>query len=101
MTFANPLPWWAVIAVMTAAGGVAWLAYRRTRLNVWSRATLSTLRFITLMLLVVLLMRPIARRSPDAAADAVVPILVDTSRSMSIEDADGARRIDQARQVVT
>jgi uncharacterized membrane protein len=101
MTFANPLPWWAVIAMTVAAGGVAWLAYRRTPLNGRVRATLSTLRFMTLMLLVVLLMRPVAPRSPDAAADAVVPILVDTSRSMSIEDADGARRIDRAREALT
>jgi hypothetical protein len=32
--------------------------------------------------------------------DAVVPVLVDASRSMSLEDTDGARRIDRARDMV-
>ncbi len=32
--------------------------------------------------------------------DAIVPVLVDASRSMSLEDADGARRIDRARDMV-
>jgi uncharacterized membrane protein len=61
---------------------------------------LSALRFITLLALVLLLMRPVASSGPDDAADAVVPILVDTSRSMGIEDADGARRIDRARELL-
>ena len=45
------------------------------------------------------LLRPVARGPRRRRArDAVVRILVDTSRSMSIEDADGgARRIDRAR----
>ena len=45
-------------------------------------------------------MRPV-RTTDEGARDAVVPILVDGSRSMSIEDADGRKRIDRARDLVT
>jgi uncharacterized membrane protein len=62
--------------------------------------SLAAVRFVTLVLLLLLLMRPVARSARDLS-DAVVPILVDTSRSMSIEDADGARRIDRAREALT
>jgi uncharacterized membrane protein len=49
---------------------------------------------------VILLMRPVARSNQDDPTSAVVPILVDVSRSMAIEDADGLRRIDRARQLL-
>ncbi len=101
MTFANPMPWWAVLGLLAAAGGVAWMAYRQAPVAAGRRALLSTVRFFTLLLLIVLLMRPVAFAGPDGPADAVVPILVDTSRSMSIPDADGERRIDRARRAVT
>ncbi len=59
------------------------------------------LRFVTLVALVVLLMRPVAHSEADAARDAVVPILVDTSRSMGLQDAGGRTRIDRVRDLVT
>ena len=65
------------------------------------RWALVALRFVTLLALVVFLMRPVVRGTDTDARDVVVPILVDTSRSMSIEDAPGgARRIDRARQIL-
>ncbi len=100
MGFANPLPWWALVAVVMAAALLSWLGYRTARVSVRRRAVLATFRFLTLLLLVVLLMRPVARRSDGGASGAVVPILVDVSRSMSIEDAGGMRRIDRAREIV-
>ena len=100
MTFANPLPWWALLPVVAAAGAIAWLAYSRSPLPQGRRIALSALRLLTLLLLVILLMRPVAGGSRSDPADAVVPILVDTSRSMGIEDADGRRRIDRAREIV-
>src|SRR5688572_24862852 len=45
-------------------------------------------------------MRPVARGVDAGPRDAVVPILVDASRSMSIQDADGRRRIERGRAVV-
>lgn len=101
MTFANPLPWWAFTLVVALAALVAWQSYRHFAVAPLRRRLLSILRFTTLMLLVVFLMRPVARSADETARDAVVPILVDTSRSMSIDDADGQRRIDRARDVVS
>lgn len=101
MTFANPLPWWALALAIAVAAVVAWQAYRGFAGDPRRRATLTVLRFVTLLLLLVVLMRPVATRSEDGPRDAIVPILVDTSRSMGIEDAgDGARRIDRARDLI-
>ena len=100
MAFANPLPWWLIAALVVAAAALAWLAYRRFAASFRRRGALSALRFVTLLFLLLLLMRPVARTSAGDTRDAVVPILVDTSRSMSIEDADGRRRIDRARDIV-
>lgn len=100
MTFANPLPLWALAAVVGAAVFVAWLAYRHVPIVAPRRRVLSALRCATLLWLVICLMRPTVRDTRAAARDAVVPILVDSSRSMGLADADGARRIDRARALV-
>ena len=100
MSFANPLPWWALVLVTAAAAALSWHAYRRFADWPARRHVLSALRFVTLMAIVVVLMRPVARLSGADARDTVIPILVDTSRSMAIEDAGGERRIDRARQFV-
>ena len=101
MAFAHPLPWWALLGVAAAATVLAYIAYRNAPASVLRRLVLGTLRLLTLLLLVVLLMRPVARGSDADGNNALVPILVDTSRSMSIEDAGGARRIDRARTLLT
>ena len=101
MTFANPLPWWAFIGVVACAAALAWYAYSSAPITSPRRAVLSGLRFAALFLLIVLLMRPVARQDPADPVDAVVPILIDTSRSMGIEDSNGARRIDRAHELVT
>lgn len=102
MTFGHPLPPWAVVAVLAAAILVAWLAYRRVELAAPRRAVLSALRLATLLWLVFCLMRPLLPATAATAIDAIVPILVDTSRSMGLADADadGARRIDRAREIL-
>ena len=92
MTFAHPLPWWALGLVVACAASVAWAAYRRFEVARARRAGLIALRFATLLLLVLFLLQPVARRTDEDARDAVVPILVDQSRSMGIQDADGGRR---------
>lgn len=101
MTFANPLPWWAVVLVVALAAFVAWQSYRRFAVDPRRRTLLSALRFVTLVLLLLFLMRPVSSSIDDSARDAVVAVLVDTSRSMSIDDADGQRRIDRARDLLT
>jgi uncharacterized membrane protein len=87
------------MAVVAGAGAVAWLAYARWTLRPPRRAVLVALRFITLVALVLFLMRPVAHTTVDSR-ETIVPILVDTSRSMGIEDV-GERRIDRARAIVT
>lgn len=101
MAFANPLSVWVFVLVAAAALAVAWLAYRNTPVTGQRKATLVALRFVTLLAIVVFLMRPVVRSVDADAQNAVVPILVDTSRSMRIQDADAQRRIDRARAVVS
>jgi len=101
VTFAHPLPWWILATILTAAAGVAWHGYRRVDLTPARRAALTALRFATLLTLVLFLMRPVAQTTEQEARHAFVPILVDTSRSMSIDDADGERRIDNAKRLLT
>lgn len=99
MTFASPLPWWALTLAVAAAGAVAWHAYRGFDAHPGRRIALSGLRLLTLLLLIVFLMRPVATNPESGGPDGVVPILVDTSRSMSIQDA-GGRRLDAARRLI-
>ena len=101
MTFATPLPWWILVLVVCAAGATGWLAYRHLAAPARRKNTLIGIRVLSLLLLVLFLMRPIATTDDRAARDAIVPILVDTSRSMSIQDAAGVRRIDRARAIVS
>jgi uncharacterized membrane protein len=94
VTFANPLPWWGLVLVAGAAAGVAWLAYSRRAITPLRKYTLAGLRFITLLVLVLFLMRPVARSTDADARDAIVPVLVDISRSMGIEDVPQAAAAD-------
>lgn len=100
MTFSNPLPWWGLVLVSIGAALVAWLTYRRAAGGRLTRGLLMALRCTTLLLLVVFLMRPV-RVLEDGVKDAVVPILVDVSRSMGIPDAGGAARIARAREILS
>jgi uncharacterized membrane protein len=112
VTFANPLPWWVLVLVTAAAAVVAAFAYRQFAGAARQRAVLTGIRFITLLLLLLFLMRPVMRAPNHQARDAIVPILVDVSRSMGIQDAgksggtahasggDAVRRIDRARTLV-
>jgi uncharacterized membrane protein len=101
VTFANPLPWWALGVLAAGAASLAWLAYRRVSGSPWRRGALMALRFTTFAVLVILLMRPVSRVDLDNTSDIAVPILVDASRSMGIQDAGGQRRIDRARDLIT
>ncbi|CAN5885188.1 Ig-like domain-containing protein [soil metagenome] len=100
VTFAHPLPGWVLALIVAAAAVLAWHTYRR--LSAWPRrrAVLTILRFVTLLGLVLVVMRPVSHYRAVDARDVIVPILVDSSRSMAIEDVDGMRRIERARQYV-
>ena len=97
------LPWWGYVLAFAAAIVLAWLAYTRAavRLTPGTRARLITLRALTLLLLIAILLRPVVTVPPAAANNSVLPVLVDVSRSMRLADAeDGAARLDRAKAIV-
>ncbi|MQA30106.1 MAG: hypothetical protein GEU82_09745 [Luteitalea sp.] len=98
MYFASPLPLWLVAVVAVGLGSLAFLSYRRplAPLGVAERGTLMALRVLTLAIVVFFLCRPIVLLPPASVGDAIVPVLVDVSRSMRVPDADGEARIDRA-----
>jgi hypothetical protein len=102
MHFAYPLPWWLAIVLAAGITAVVIAEYRRplSPLTALQRATLVALRVITLALLLLFLFRPIVMLPPSGNTDAVVPILVDTSRSMRLADADGQTRLVRASTLV-
>jgi uncharacterized membrane protein len=100
LSFTSALPWWGVLLIAVVIGVIAWLAYARSIVPRPRRDALIALRFFTLAALVLFLMGPV-RVSDEGLRDVFVPVLVDVSRSMSIDDADGQRRIDRARDVLT
>jgi uncharacterized membrane protein len=98
--FAHPIPWWGVALAVLACAAVAWLAYRQVRIAPRHRRALTAFRFATLLIIVIFLMRPV-RIGDEGLRAAVVPVLVDISRSMAIPDAGGgASRLDRARDVL-
>jgi uncharacterized membrane protein len=101
VTFASSPSWWLAAIVAMAVSAALLLAYRRTRvpLSRARRATLIVLRVASISALLVLLMRPVALLPPSTAREAVVPVLVDVSRSMRTADADGQPRIARARAI--
>jgi hypothetical protein len=98
MHFAYPLPWWLAVLLAAAVGGVAYAEYRRplSPLAAGRRGALVTLRLLALAAILLALFRPIAVLPPAGSRDAIVPVLVDVSRSMRLADADGQTRLTRA-----
>ncbi|MBI3401439.1 MAG: hypothetical protein HY048_08460 [Acidobacteria bacterium] len=98
MHFAYSLPWWLAIVLAAAIGAAAYLEYRRplSPLTRAQRGVLLGLRVLALTALVLFLFRPIVVLPPLGSRDAIVPVLVDVSRSMRVSDADGLSRIARA-----
>jgi uncharacterized membrane protein len=96
--FAYPFPWWLAVLLAAGIAALAVLEYRRplAPLAAGQRAVLGGLRALALAALVVFVFRPVAILPPSAARDAVVPILVDVSRSMRLADSGGETRIARA-----
>jgi uncharacterized membrane protein len=101
--FAYPLPWWLAVAIAASIAAAAFLQYRRplAPLSRSQRAALAALRAVTLAALALFLFRPLITVPPSGARDAVVPVLVDASRSMRIGDADGQTRMAAATSLVS
>src|SRR4029079_14921107 len=81
---------------------VAYGEYRRplSPLTRDQRGLLVALRVLALAILVLCLFRPIALLPPVGTHDAIVPILVDASRSMRPDDADGQTRVARANALL-
>src|SRR5216110_2897281 len=102
MHFAYPVPWWLVAALAAAVGSFAYFEYRRplSPLTPAQRGILVGLRAAGLAAILTFLLRPIVLLPPLGARDAAVPILVDVSRSMRLNDADGQARLARATTVL-
>ena len=99
MHFAYPLPWWLAVLLAAAVGGSgirSSIAARSRRSPARSVASWPALRVLALGALVLFLFRPVAMLPPSGSRDAVVPVLVDVSRSMRLADADGQPRLARA-----
>src|SRR2546426_996431 len=102
MHFAYPLPWWLALALAAAIGAAAFFQYRRplAPLTRGQRVTLVALRAVVLAAIVLFLFRPMIILPPAASQDALVPVLIDVSRSMRLVDADGQSRVARAAAIV-
>ena len=89
MRFAVSLPWWGYVAIAAACLGAAWFTYAAARVDTRTRAGLTALRALVLLLLAAAVLRPVQVVAPLGARDRIVAILVDVSRSMRIADAQG------------
>jgi uncharacterized membrane protein len=102
MQFAVPIPAWALALIAIAVVVAAWACYAGALvpLERRRRLVLTSLRATTLVLIVLCLLRPV-RVIPPAQEDAIVPVLVDASRSMGLADAGGRKRIDAAAELMS
>jgi uncharacterized membrane protein len=102
VTFAYPLPWWLAVILAAGVGAMAVFAYRRplAPLTWIQRGVLIGFRAIVLGSVVLFLFRPIMLLPPANAGDAIVPVLVDVSRSMRLHDAEGQTRLARATTIL-
>jgi uncharacterized membrane protein len=102
LTFANPAPLWVIAVALIAIVALAVRTYAAAR-GLMTRGRwllLIGLRVAALVLLGVFLMKPVIVLSQASRSDAIVPILIDNSRSMRLADIGGQRRIDAAKELV-
>lgn len=103
MSFASPLPWWLLVLALGAACLVAYAAYSRTALvlTLRQRVALGALRLLSLLLIIFFLQRPVLIQPITDTSQAVVPVLIDASRSMALADEEGGRtRAERAAALV-
>lgn len=102
MHFASPLPWWLAVVVAAGIAGVAVYSYWRplVPLTAAQRGVLTALRGLSLAVVAFFIARPVLLLPPVGSGDVVIPVLVDASRSMRVNDADGETRIARAADVI-
>ncbi len=91
------------MVVIAGLLGAAVLSYRRplVPLSRVQQGVLMALRAATLGFLLFLLCRPVLLLPPTDGGDVIFPVLVDTSRSMRIADADGSTRLARAQALLS
>lgn len=90
-----PAPWVVALVVLPGAALIAALAYWREDLRRRPRLVLMALRFLSLLLLALVLMRPVRVESQENVEPAEVLVLLDDSASMRRRDTytgDGDQR---------
>src|SRR5262249_43399732 len=93
LTFANPAPFWVIALALIAIIALAVRTYAGAR-DLLSRGRwlfLVGLRALALLLLGIFLLKPVIVLTQASRSDAVVPILIDNSRSMRLADVNGQR----------
>ena len=88
-----------IVAVATAVTVLVFYRRPAVALSGTQHFTLTTIRACAVAAVMALLLRPVAVVQPAASREAVVPVLVDVSRSMRIADADGQTRINRAKLI--
>ena len=85
MTFATPLPWWAIAAIVAAVIALAVRTHAYAPITRGRRVVLAGLRAAVLLAILLFLLRPVAVR-PLSRPGNIVPVVIDASRSMAIAD---------------
>src|SRR5262249_11865606 len=101
-TLANPAPLWVVALALILIIALAVRTYAGTRrlLTRGRWMVLIGLRTLALLLLGVFLLKPVIVLTQPNRSDAIVPVLIDNSRSMRLADVGNQRRIDAAKRLV-
>jgi len=102
MHLAHPLPWWLALLLAGAIAAAVIVEYRRplSPLTRVQRGVLAGMRALLLAMLVLFLFRPIVLLPPQGLRDAIVPILIDASRSMRLNDAGNQTRLNRALAIL-
>jgi uncharacterized membrane protein len=101
MSFAAPVSLWIAIPAIALAIAALVRAYQSSApLRHTRRAALVAIRAVTFALIGLCLLRPVVVKPSAKVTDAVVPVLVDNSRSMRLRDAGGQSRFEAARGIV-
>jgi uncharacterized membrane protein len=94
--FAYPVPLWVLLALLVLAAVGSILTYRAAwRALTWRAAALTALRTVTLSVLIVCLLRPVAP-AESPAREGTVAVVIDGSRSMALRDTAGETRVAAA-----
>lgn len=97
LEWAYPLPAWAWLLIVVAAGGLAVFAYRRLDAPRRARIVCGTLRALALLLVAVMISGPRLVKTEESVQRDWVVVLVDRSASLLVRDTPLGSRDQQLR----